>query len=202
MWQIASLTLLLYPLISEATSSNDRYLKHHKSLTSKHPFDLIGDDYDILNEEDLIINECATEPEPFSSKAIYFSYWQCFEAKNVSILCDHGGIQDPKEGIQAFIVLEVSQKKSNHEYIARRPWALKSCKNFVKGFRRLTKDTKHVCISGSLINNQEIDKNGRTNTSWVFDKYKTKNGCDSYFEGECSLKYQIKNGCETATRTR
>jgi len=43
MWKIFSLILFLYPLISGATPSNDRHSTHLASLTSKHPFDLIGD---------------------------------------------------------------------------------------------------------------------------------------------------------------
>ncbi|MGZ3699041.1 MAG: hypothetical protein ACXWP5_13010 [Bdellovibrionota bacterium] len=31
---------------------------------------------------------------------------------------------------------------------------------------------------------------------WIFDKFKSNLGCDPYFAGGCSLKYQLERGCQ------
>ncbi len=201
MWkEVSALLMLVCPCVGTAETSKAVQAKHLAAFTRDHPFGLLGEDFGILNENDLMVNECMAEPELFSSDVMSFSYWQCFATKDVTYLCDHGGTQDLKEGIEALIVLEVAGKKNSHEYIARRPWDLKSCERFGREFRRLTRNTAHICISGSLIDDHEIDGQGVKHTSWVFDKFKTKKGCDSYFEGDCSLRYQHKHGCKVGRK--
>ena len=97
-------------------------------------------------------------------------------------------------------MLESSTERDTHEYIARRPQNLKSCERFKNQFLRLTKNTKVTCISGSIISDRVVDEFGKIHSSWVFDKYKTKLGCASYFEGECSLRYQLRHGCKVGKR--
>lgn len=160
---------------------------HREKLRMKYPYGLLGNDFGLLTEKDLASNVEEALPEPFSPESIAYPYWQCFAVKNVSFVCDHSGKQDPKEPIQALIVLIVTETKQNQEYLARRPWERDSCNNFEREWVRLTTEEEHICISGPFINN-DYNEAGKTTAYWVFDKYKTRKGCGSYFQGECNLK--------------
>ncbi|OFZ81316.1 MAG: hypothetical protein A2583_10335 [Bdellovibrionales bacterium RIFOXYD1_FULL_53_11] len=168
--------------------------------SKNYPHSLIGEDFGILNEEDLAINTCTALPEPFSKDSISFPYWQCFETKYTNFLCD-GGAPDPKEGPQAFMVFQASNKSGTHEYIARRPWELSECREFGMDYKKLTRNISHVCFSGSFISMKK-DNADTPLTSWVFESFKTNKGCKAYFVGGCSLKYQIKHGCKIKEQSR
>lgn len=168
---------MLIPLNSFATA-------HSNSLKRAHPFALIGDDYGILNLDDLAINACIAVPQPFAEESIFFPYWQCFETKNVAFECDHGGIQEPGTPIEALMVFVVrSQKKS--EYLAPSLMDLAACNEYKKDWERLTKGEKHVCFSAELV---DLGKDGEHDAHWIFDKFKTRKGCVSYFEGYCDIR--------------
>ena len=71
---------------------------------------------------------------------------------------------------------------------------MQSCRDYKRDWKILTNNEKYICISGMHID-KEKNASGQIVSSWIFDKFKTKKGCGSYFYGGCSLKYQIKNGC-------
>ena len=61
---------------------------HLQKLNSKYPYALIGNDYELLSEEDLALNGCEALPSPFSLTSTSYPYWQCFETKNTKLFCD------------------------------------------------------------------------------------------------------------------
>jgi hypothetical protein len=69
----------------------------------------------------------------------------------------------------------------------------KNCLWFKKRWTQLTSNESNVCLAGS---NAGIEKesDGSLIRTWVLDRFKTKKGCESYFEGYCSLDYLKKHG--------
>lgn len=171
---------------------------HLLAAKTKHPYSLIGDDFGILDEQDLAANTCTAEPEPFSTTSTAFPYWRCFPTSEVRMICDEDGwIPEPFEGKQVLVVLRVDGRHGRHEYLARRPMGVASCYSFLVDFERLTKDTQHVCLSGAF-HRTVPDDDDHPISYWDFDKYKTRKGCDSYFVGDCDLSFKIKNGCQVS----
>jgi hypothetical protein len=64
----------------------------------------------------------------------------------------------------------------------------------MKEWKNLTAGQSHVCISGALTTSNQPP--AREWWSWIFEAYKTKMGCDSYFDSGCSLQAKIKQGCD------
>ena len=89
----------------------------------------------------------------------------------------------------------VSGTERDQEYLARRPMSLDDCRGFEKEWLRLIDGEQYVCIAGVLIRDGKNDS-GKMFTTWVFDRYKTKKGCESYFEEDCDLQYQLRHGCQ------
>ncbi len=167
---------------------------HLQKLNSKSPYALLGDDFGILNEDDLAINACEASPSLFSLKSTDYPHWQCFETKTARLFCD-GHEYDEDE--QAFLTLLVIVGEKNHErqeYLTRRAIHYDDCLSYVKDWRRLLKGEKYVCVSGPFISKKEKNYNGQALYSWIFNSFKTKKGCDPYFKGWCNLKFLLKQG--------
>jgi hypothetical protein len=92
-------------------------------------------------------------------------------------------------------VVSAEKNGEYHEYISRRAISYSACQWFLKKWHHFTESEKHVCISGQYDNKDE-NPSEKAVSNWTFDKFKTKKGCESYFFGGCSLKYQMKNGCK------
>jgi hypothetical protein len=167
---------------------------HLDAAKKKYPHALIGDDFGILGESDLAANSCEVESGPFLPDSHISIYWRCFETKNVHFRCDL--LDDEAPGVahlQGWLHLKVDGSGNHQEYMTRHPFDIASCRSYESTFLSLTKNTKHVCIAGSLINMNEVEENGEKLTSWLFEKYKTVKGCDSNFADVCDLKKMIKN---------
>ena len=179
--------------------SNDVFAEkeHLEKLKSKYPYGLLGDDYGILKVEDLAINACDRYLRPFSEEeSTPYQYWQCFKVKDATISCEGGGYDEGEHTRLALLVIAAPNKNGYHEYFHDRTMPLNGCKEHVREWKRLVRAESYVCISGSFVN-KEKDKAGRWVFHWDFDRFKTKKGCDSYFEGGCSLKYQLDHdGCK------
>lgn len=159
---------------------------HLQELNKRYPYGLLTDDFGILNEKDLKINSCGVEPEVFSerSKVSPYAYWQCFEVKNSKMTCEYGSYDAHEEAHMSMLVLSGNRNNERHEFISRRPMSTSSCRLFQKEWRRLTKNEQHVCISG-LYALKKIESS-MSSWTWIFGRYKTQKGCDSYFQDECN----------------
>lgn len=160
--------------VADAASASN----HMQMLKSEFPYGLLGDDYGILKVSDLANNACYFKPAPFPPEPFIspYEYWRCFESKNISLRCSSSGVSDEFEGPMGFVVVKVSDKQINYEYMERRPWPIKECRSFLKDLRALLKGTSHACVSGSFIQD-EIDSTGHKNSFWLFDRLKTNRGC-------------------------
>lgn len=177
------LVLLLFSPVFAKSNKNP--------LTKDFPYALLTDDFGVLTKDDLKINSCLAEPSPISRDNGAYSYWQCFEIKKSNMICE-GKKYDPDHGTRvSLLVLSGIRDGEMHDFISRRTISRNSCLLYQKEWRKLTKNEKYVCISGSNPS-KEIQKK-RATWNWLFGRYKTKKGCDSYFHGECSLRYQINH---------
>jgi len=182
-------------LITGCSNSSKKLSEHEGELRSQFPFGLLTADFGILTSDDLAINTCVARPVPYSDESTSYSYWQCFEVKSSKLFCDGNGYDETEKTRVTMMVISGILEGERHEYITRRPVPLSACKAYLADWTRLVDQEQHVCVSGSFINKKR-DQAGRTVTTWVFDRFKTPKGCESYFEGECSLKYKLKHGCK------
>ncbi len=167
-----------------------------KKLRSKYPYGLLGEDFGILKEEDLAIDTCIADPIPFSEASTSYPYWQCFEVSQTKIACEGNKYDASEKTRLALLVVSGVRKDGLHEYFHDRTMPSDACREFIRDWTRLLKGQQHVCVSGAFAK-RERDKTGRLVSQWDFDRFKTKVGCSSYFEGGCSLSYQKRvHGCK------
>ncbi|MBX3034168.1 MAG: hypothetical protein KF865_09595 [Bdellovibrionaceae bacterium] len=180
--------VLILLLFSYGLSSANNHQAHVNELKKDFPHGLLTDDFDLLNKQDLKINTCIAEPAPFSEKKglSSYPYWQCFEVKNSKMICERGNYDPHEKATMSMLVLSGERDGELHEFISRRPIPLNSCRLYQKDWLKFTKNEKYVCISGSDPG-QEI-KGVKKVWTWIFGRYKTRKGCDSYFHDECGGK--------------
>ena len=183
--------MLLFLLPYVVYSAKD----HRQELLSHYPYGLLTDDYGILNEDDLKINACDAIPSPFSEKdtSSPYQYWQCFEVKTAKLVCEGRKYDSDEKTRVSLLVVSGIRNGVLHEYLARRPMPLSSCHLYQKAWRNRVKNEKYICASGE-ISSINTDSNGRRRWIWMFGRYKTKKGCDSYFDGECDPQRLINQG--------
>lgn len=158
---------------------------HLQELNQRFPFGLLTDDYGVLDELDLKINTCIAEPTPFSKSNTIspYPYWQCFEVKRSKMDCERGKYDPHEKALMSMLVVSGKREGERHEFISRRPMPLSSCKLFQKDWQKFTWHEKYVCVSGS---DHSIEiQDGKPVWIWIFGRYKTHKGCDSYFADEC-----------------
>jgi hypothetical protein len=165
---------------------------HLEKLKSRYPYGLIGDDYGLLTEEDLAVNTCnALELTPFSGeKNMAYSYWQCFPTGNAKMECDHAGYDPTVKKETAYLSIDAQNANGLQSYLARDAMDMRDCRKYLWWWKQKTRGEQHVCVSGSYGGFSGV-RDGRQETDWVFDKFKTGKGCESH-RSECSLK-EISN---------
>ena len=155
---------------------------------------LIGEDFGILNQDDLAIPTCWVRSKPFNESqedsVNSFPYWKCFPLSHVNFDC--GENQKRQQVIMGFVAQDQGQV---HEYLSRSVIPLSSCLKWKQNWKTVTHNQSHVCISGSFIR-KKVESDKGAHYSWIFESFKTRLGCSSYFEGGCSLKYQVQHGCK------
>ena len=84
--------------------------------------------------------------------------------------------------------LEINASNENglQSYLARDARDMRECRSDLREWKEKTRNERYVCISGSYGAFSGI-RDGRRETDWVLDKFKTRRGCVST-GGECSLK--------------
>jgi hypothetical protein len=164
-------------------------------MFNEYPYGLLGDDFNILNLDDLASNACIANPTPFTQTFSAYPYWQCFKTQRVKLFCDGHGYDADAKDFFTTLVVEGTNDRGRHKYVSSRAISFEICQDLEKKWRELTRNEKYVCVSGPFTKLMK-QKDTQFSNLWVFDKFKTKKGCASYFYGDCSLKYQLKNGCK------
>ena len=169
---------------------------HLDYLRTLYPYGLLTDDFGILNVKDLAFNTCnVRKTEPFSDDSISYPYWQCFPIKLTSYLCHNVGFDESEKREKAILVIGIQNKNLYHEYLSRRAIDTSACLKYKKIWEEAILGNQFVCLSGPFSNHKN-DQDRTENYYWVFDKFKTKTKCFSFFEGECNYPSKIGNICE------
>ena len=182
-------------LLLACSSPSSISSRHQQELLSKYPYALLGDDHEILTLDDLAINACEATPMPFSEQSTSYLYWQCFEVSKAKLFCDGAGYDEDEKMQLTVMVVSGAREGGIHEYITRRAIPLAFCRAFVRDWKNLVLGEKIVCVSG-LFTKRYRNKSGDLVSHWVFDRFKTKRGCESFFDGGCSFQYQLDQGCK------
>lgn len=180
-------TLIFFFLICSLSLAID-HQTHLQELKKEFPHGLLTDDFNILNRQDLKTNTCIAGPTPFSQAKISspYPYWQCFEVKDSKMICERGKYDSHEKTLMSMLVISGTRDEELHEFISRRPIPFESCRLYQKDWRKFTDNERYVCVSGAEPS-REI-KETKVAWTWIFGRYKTQKGCDSYFEGECDGK--------------
>ena len=180
--------LIILFFLGVSVSAASMHQTHLQKLKKEFPYGLLTDDFEILNMQDLKINTCIAEPTPFSEqdRISPYPYWQCFEIRNFKMICERGKYDSHEKVVMSMLVVSGTRDGELHEFISRRPISLWSCRLYKKDWQKLTKNEKYVCVSGAD-HSKEV-KGTKVTWTWIFGRYKTRRGCDSYFQGECDEK--------------
>jgi hypothetical protein len=170
----------------------------NQDVQEKNPGVLLIQDYGILSKDELTTYTRDVTPALHSGEiGKNYAYWQCFPREHVTItLVDKGysseDIGKAKNYGDLFINTWSYEGISN-AYSMRRPWAVDGEEEIFHKWQKLMKNEKFVCLAGSLGRTEEKMSNNKRYITyfWVFEKIKTKKGCDSYFEHQCE---PIKKG--------
>lgn len=153
-------------------------------IKKKYPHSILTNDYGILNEMDLKDEKSA----PFSpGESTGYVYWQCFPRDYLRIqLEDLGYTSEDIGGKENYSGLKITASNNSgisHEYVMRRRWPLSTYEKRFNLWIKLMKGEKYVCIAGRFFTCKDKVMSGRNwqVCEWVFEKIKTKKGCDSYF---------------------
>ncbi len=161
-----------------------------EALKKKYPHSVLTDDYGILNQIDLNSVLDGVYPPISSPKKGYgYIYWQCFPRQQVKIsLEDTGYMSESHDETDAEITITATGKDSViHQYGMRRNWPVLGQKERFNQYLKLMQAEKYVCIAGTFIESEEKTIEGVKHHTyyWVFEKMKTKKGCEAYFEDGC-----------------
>ncbi|MDR3606844.1 MAG: hypothetical protein P4M08_05620 [Oligoflexia bacterium] len=185
------ISLQLIPSLTTAGQNPN----HLQSAKRKYPYSLLGDDFGILDEQDLASNTCDAYPVPFSEKSMAFPYWQCFRTSTASFVCDDAGYDEDEKSQMAILAIDIHGQTEDHSYLSRRAIHASNCEYFRQKWKKLTGAQENVCIAGQFTEFDKTESKKREGI-WTFDKFKTKKGCYSYFYDDCDLRYQMKHGCK------
>ena len=177
------LAILLLSLLSNASLADSKTFRMEEVL-KQHPYVLLGDDFGILNSDDLAMAAEIAQPIPFSEKSKAYPYWQCFDSKSISIVCESTGYYPSEKVYFSILAVVIRGKSENQEYLSRRAIPHSSCIEFKRDWKHLSAGQQHACISGPF-SGRGTNDSGKATRYWVFDKFKTRKGCESYFKGAC-----------------
>lgn len=185
MWKIIiSITMFLY-FKSFAVDNHEFQLSDKKdSLNKEFPYAILGQNYGILNKDDLLENEAISKPVPFRSKKSYpFQYWQCFEVKKTTFICERGIYDKSEKDFMSMFIITIRKDMFEQKYINNKLLNYRACLEFLKEWKDYTDKEKYVCISAEFLNEEKIKTNVIWN--WIFHRFKTKKGCNSFSSHEC-----------------
>ncbi len=173
-------------------------LKNAAAEPEKKPW-LLTNDYGILSKDDIATTNIDNDhPIPINTpeEKYLYKHWQCFPAKQVTLQCRSWPDDEPGR-FACDADIWVHTDTEHHNYGFRHAWDLDSCNKSVKIWKRLAKNQDTICLLGLPAGDAKQEKvNGKLLHvhGWVWDRIKTKKGCDSYWKGECDAKYWKKHG--------
>jgi hypothetical protein len=159
------------------------------ALQKKYPYSVLTDDYGILNQVDLnSVLDGVYPPTSFPKKGHGYIYWQCFPRQQVKISIEDTGYtsMNHDENDAEITITAYSKGNTVHKYGMRRNWPVMGEEDRFNQYVKVMQAEKYVCIAGNF-----IETEGKT-VYWIFEKVKTKKGCEAYFENGCHYSAKIR----------
>ena len=116
-----------------------------------------------------------------------YPYWQGFLVKDAKMECDSLDYDPVIKKETGYMEITALGNGGLQSYLARDAMKMRDCNRWLRIWKNKTRREKYVCLSGSYGAHSGI-RNGQKETGWVFDKFKTRKGCKSFFAGECRKK--------------
>lgn len=156
------------------------------TIKSRYPFVLVGDDYDILNAQDMSDEYGLTTNQlDYNNSTDSGMHWKCYKTSNFSLESWNSKFNKKLDEypVGGLIINAVDNDGVVNSYGMRRALTIDRRNKFINSFRRLIKNQTHVCIHGHFVSNEIELFNGKQQQvyGWVFNKLKTKKGCNGYF---------------------
>jgi hypothetical protein len=175
----------------------------------KYPNVLLSNDYGILSENDLGDFSWGfpeNKQSPFNPKEVGGNYWHCFPRESIQITLKDTGFSTDEMGWKDTMAdLEIKVWISPtlvHVYGIRKRFSVVDFEKRFDKWQRIMRGAKYVCLAGEFVNYEHKNENGmeRDVYGWIFEKIKTKMGCDSYFYS-CNPTYEayLKRKAEEAS---
>jgi hypothetical protein len=143
---------------------------------------------------DMAMNSCDANVVVFSGTPGSYPYWQCFPIKQIKFKCDPAGLSEDTIEETALLLIDIVNREHPQQYVPRRAMEMSNCQWFHQKWKMAIRRQRFACLSVSFSGFE--NEGDRKVAIWVFDKFKTKRGCQSYFHGGCSLTYAKKHGCQ------
>ena len=165
---------------------------NEKLFTRRPHFGLLTPGYEIVTKDDLAYDESTRIMVPYDpNDPIGPLRWQCFPKGEVDARFDSWRGTD---GMGAWnkiykmcsIEIEVHHNGEIHDYVDRRAHQVEFCQDFIQAWKRVTDHEPIVCLNGDGGGYDRDEKHGQSKL-WTWEKFKTRKGCYSYFEGECDV---------------
>ena len=159
----------------------------------KNPLGLLTPSYNIVTEDDLAWDALEREIVPYDPKtALSALYWQCFSLKSAKARIESWRGTDgmgPANKIYDMCTIEISVRDvaGLQFYADHRGHRVKFCQQFLSAWKRLTKNQPLVCLNGDGGFYGPDKKLGKYKL-WTWEKFKTLDGCYSYFADECNTQ--------------
>jgi hypothetical protein len=157
-------------------------------IKAKYPFVLVGDDYDILTEQDMMDDDSyglTTKFIDYNDPTNSDRYWKCYKTSNFSLRSWNSKFNKKLDEypVGGLIINAIDKDGVVNSYGMRRALSVDVRDRFIKTWRQLINNQLHVCIHGDFASNriELIDGKKQQVYGWVFNKLKTKKGCHGYF---------------------
>jgi hypothetical protein len=160
---------------------------------------LITPDYGIITTDDLAYAAKHREATPYDpSKDQRARYWQCVPARIAIPKFDIWRGEDGmgRAGVEipmCSIGIHVKLPDGLHVYGDRRGHPNSFCQEFERNWSELTRGEAIICLEGEDPSNETDETLGKYR-AWIWDKFKTRKGCYSYF-GDCNVTGCAKGQC-------
>jgi hypothetical protein len=159
------------------------------SLKQKYPYSVLTNDYGILNEIDLDSYWNGVKHPLSAKKTRGYIYWQCFPRDSVKVSLEDLG-DSPEDDDESdtkyngenngkLTITAYGKDGVSHKYSMYRDFPTLVNENRFNQYLKLMQGEKYVCLAGTY-----MEKDNKVNY-WVFEKMKTKKGCEAYRGNGC-----------------
>ncbi|MGE0632176.1 MAG: hypothetical protein AB7O96_07190 [Pseudobdellovibrionaceae bacterium] len=152
-------------------------------LQKKYPEGMLTQDFGILSEEDLKHYYNNGDPHRLGERFSNFGYWICAPISQVNFSCDDFGKNEDDGEHYGEAEIKIRADIARYEFGGRHALPIEGCWGRVQDWKKLTRHQSHVCVSGYEAGPKMEEK--VPVYGFVYDRIKTKSGCDDWFDQNC-----------------